>query len=335
MVTKHPKLLACILLTLAILNGWIFLYFLDYGQGKTVTWGVSFSDKYARELEVDWQAAYIAILDELNVSHVRLAAYWDQIEHVQDEFDFTDLDWQVSEATKRNRSIILTVGRRTPRWPECHDPAWLKSLAPLAVREQQFDFVQRVIARYKDNPSVIAWQVENEPLLRFFGECPSPNIRLLKDEVDAVKIFDSSRPIIITDSGELNHWQTAGSVSDVLGVTMYRIVWNKSLGFLDYWFIPPAAYRLKADITKMLHKNLHEVIVTELQMEPWTFDKRMIDMTREEREQSFNLARFNANISYFRRTGFNESYLWGAEYWYWLKIQGDPELWDAAKKLWQ
>jgi len=333
MHVKRPKLLASVLLFLAVINGWIFLFFLDYENGKPLTWGVTFSDKYARDLELDWRKAYLAILDDLRISDIRLIAYWDQIEETPDVFVYDDLDWQIAEANKRGVKIVLSVGRRAPRWPECHDPLWLRLLAPLAAREQQLDFIQRIIARYKDNPNITAWQIENEPLFVLFGECPLPNKQFLAQEVSAVRTFDQ-RPIIITDSGELNHWQGAASIGDKLGITMYRIVWNRYLGFWDYWFVPPAVYRLKADVTKMLHKNLNDVIVTELQMEPWTLDKRMVELTSEERERSFTLERFRNNIEYVKRAGFTETYLWGVEYWYWLKEHGQSDIWNESKKLW-
>ena len=139
---------------------------------------------------------------------------------------------------------------------------------------------------------------------------------------------------MITDSGELSSWQSAAGVGDVLGTTLYRIVWNSKMGFWDYWFVPPAFYRYKADMTKMLHKNLEQVIVMELQAEPWTLNKSMIELNKEEREKSFNLKRFKNNIEYSRKTGFPQVYLWGAEYWYWLDQQGEPEIWQQAKTLW-
>ncbi len=116
---------------------------------------------------------------------------------------------------------------------------------------------------------------------------------------------------------------------------MYRIVWNKDLGFWDYWFVPPAFYHWKADLTKFFQKNLQQVIVTEMQMEPWSLDKHMVELTPEQRERTFDLKRFKNNLKYVRKTGFPEVYFWGVEYWYWLEKQGQPEIWQEAKRLWQ
>ncbi|NUM25417.1 MAG: hypothetical protein HUU49_02200 [Candidatus Buchananbacteria bacterium] len=331
---KIVKRLVIFLTVAAILAiGWLFLFSLDFGQ-QEVNFGVTFSDKYASDLELNWQESYLAILDDLGVDKIRLIAYWDDIEAIQDQFDFSKLDWQLAEAERRDVEVILTVGRRAPRWPECHDPAWINDLAKLAVQQHQLEFVKETINRYRDRQVVKSWQIENEPLFSWFGKCPKPDKQFLRQEVDAVRALDS-RDIIITDSGELNHWQTAAGLADKLGITLYRIVWNKYLGFWDYFFVPPAAYRFKADITGFLNGNLKGVLVTELQMEPWTLDKRMIELTEAQQARSFDLNRFKNNISYVRQAGFNEVYLWGVEYWYWAKQQGRPEIWNEAKKLWQ
>jgi len=40
------------------------------------------------------------------------------------------------------------------------------------------------------------------------------------------------------------------------------------------------------------------------------------------------------NITYSKRAGFPDIYLWGVEWWYWEKeVNGDPALWNEAKKL--
>lgn len=329
-INRWLKFLAILLILAGI---WFSLFGLNYSPKQTV-YGVTFSDEYARDLGLDWQQAYLAILDDLKVDHIRLVAYWDEIEATQDNFDYSNLDWQIAEASKRKVQIILAVGRRAPRWPECHDPAWLENLAPTAIQQQQLDFIQRVVNRYKDNPLIAAWQVENEPLFGWFGECPKPSATFLAQEVDSVRLNDP-RQIVLTDSGELNTWQGAARLSDVLGITMYRIVWNKYLGFWDYWFVPPAVYHFKAELTQWWHPNLKKIIVTELQMEPWTQDKKMTDLTYDEQSRSFNLARFKSNVTYVKKAGFDEVYFWGVEYWYWLASQyGRTELWDQAKTLW-
>ena len=326
------KLLVFLIMVLAVVNLWLFSFLLDFSGGKKPAYGVTFSQKYAGELKLDWQKVYLAILDDLKVSHLRLIAYWDGIEKTQDIFGFSDLDWQVKQAQERGVAVDLVVGRRLPRWPECHDPGWLAKLAPLAVQQEQLEFVQAVIEIYKDNPAIKKWQIENEPLFGIFGHCPLPDKKFLIQEIELVKSLDS-RPIMVTDSGELSHWQGVAGLADILGITMYRLVWNPQTGFWDYFFLAPAFYHYKASLTQFFHRNLQGVIVTELQMEPWTLNRPMADLTLEEQERSFDLNRFKDNVSYVEKTGFAEVYLWGAEYWYWLEEKGYPENLEEGRGL--
>jgi hypothetical protein len=48
-----------------------------------------------------------------------------------------------------------------------------------------------------------------------------------------------------------------------------------------------------------------------------------------------SLRQLKENISFTRRAGFDEAYLWGAEWWYYMKTEKDySSYWDEAKKLW-
>ena len=43
--------------------------------------------------------------------------------------------------------------------------------------------------------------------------------------------------------------------------------------------------------------------------------------------------KFKEMINFSSKTGFDTFYLWGVEWWYWLKLNGHDELWLEAKKL--
>ena len=71
----------------------------------------------------------------------------------------------------------------------------------------------------------------------------------------------------------------------------------------------------------------------ELQAEPWG-PKLLYDISLEEQEKTMNAEQFKKNIEYAKKTGFDYHYLWGAEWWYWMKEkQGDPSIWNEAKML--
>ncbi|MFA5020560.1 MAG: hypothetical protein WC517_00655 [Patescibacteria group bacterium] len=308
-------------------------YLADFS--RPMNFGVTFSSVYAQdELGLDWRAAYLAILDDLKVSHLRLSAYWNQIEKTDGRYDFSNLDWQISEAEKRQVKIILAVGRRLPRWPECHDPVWIKGMNSIEAEQKQLAFVEAVAGRYAKNGSLIYFQVENEPYLSTFGICPPVNAELLKKEIAAVKRL-TAKPILVTDSGELSTWwPISRSGGDILGTTLYRVVYNPTVGYFR-WFTPPFFYWARVELIKMA-SPIKRVIVAELQAESWhAAGQNLATMTLADHQLSMGLDQFKANIKFTRRAGFDEAYLWGAEWWYLMKAKKDyPAYWDEARKLW-
>jgi uncharacterized membrane protein len=294
--------------------------------------GVSFSKIQAEELGLDWQTAFREILDDLGAQKLRLAAYWTEIEKNSGQYDFFDLDWQIAEAERRDAKIILVVGQRLPRWPECHIPEWALKLNAEERQEKLLKVIELTINRYKSSPAIEYWQVENEPFLIRFGECPDLNKKFLDQEIVLVKQLDN-RPVIISDSGEFGRWLPAAKRSDIFGTTMYRIVWSPMLpaeGYLKYP-LPPSFFYLKANLAKYF-TGTNDIIVTELQAEPWG-PKPIAQMPAEEKDKSLSLAQFKNNIAYAMAVGFREAYLWGAEWWYWEKLNGRPEFWEYAKTL--
>src|SRR4030042_6204164 len=83
---------------------------------KAPVFGVSFSILDAVNLNLNWQQAYLDILNDLNVKNLRLIAYWHQVEPEKDQYNFDNLDWMLEKAVNREASVILALGRRLPRW---------------------------------------------------------------------------------------------------------------------------------------------------------------------------------------------------------------------------
>lgn len=298
---------------------------------KTPSYGVSFSYLYAEKtLGLDWKKVFGAVLDDLKVRKLRIPAYWSEIEKKESEYDFADLDWQIREAGKRKASVILAVGRKVPRWPECHEPEWVLKLPRGKQDQKLFQFIGAVVGRYKDNPAVSMWQVENEPYLPF-GECPLFLSGVFEKEIALVKSLDAARPILLTDSGELSFWAQAYRRSDVFGTTMYRTIWNKWTGTFTYP-VPPGFFRMKRRLMEMMF-GVKPMIVVELQAEPWA-PTMPNETALQEQYKSMDLGRFRKNISYGRAAAFDTFYLWGVEWWYWLgEKHGNWELWNEAKTL--
>lgn len=291
--------------------------------------GVTFSHRYASDLGLDWKRAYGAILDDLGVKYIRLPVYWDLVEKEENKYDFSDIDWQLKEASKRQAEVILVVGQKVPRWPECAIPE--RYIDDETVRKEKLlEFIRITIERYRDNREIKYWQVENEPFLAF-GICPKSDSSLLDAEIELVKKNDSSREIIITDSGELSTWIPSARRADIFGTTMYRTIYNESVGYFKYP-LGPRFFHFKYWLIKTFSAQ-EKAIVVELQAEPWisgwTAAAPLADQF-----QSMNAEKLKDNVAVARQAGFPIIYLWGVEWWYWLKIEkGHPELWETAKGL--
>jgi len=292
--------------------------------------GVDFVPSQAKYLGLDWQKAYLQILDDLQVKKIRLSAHWNDVEPIIDEYNFSELDFMMNAARQRGVEVVLALGRRTPRYPECHDPFWLKDLSPDIVRQEQLEIIAKTVQRYKDYQNLTIWQVENEPMLDAFGVCPKSDLNFLRKEAAYVKTLDS-RPILITDSGELSFWFTTANIGEYFGTTMYRVAYNSFSGYMFYG-LPPIYYTLKAWLNG---KDLSHVFVSELQAEPWS-PKGVLNSPLEEQFKSMNPARLRNHINYAKRIGFAGAYLWGAEWWLYLKERrNDSRMWDTAREVFQ
>lgn len=308
------------------------IYFAMPRNGGNVTYGVTFSKDFATHLGLDWKETYIALLDDAGVRQFRIPTYWTEVEYEKDSYYFENIDWQINEARKRNAKIILSLGQKQPRWPECHIPDWANKAGTEERQAELLDVIRKTVERYKNDDTISRWQVENEPYLPF-GNCPKFNEDFLDREISLVKSIDGSRPTVISDSGELGTWYGAGKRADILGTTLYRIVWDKYLGYIKYP-ISSLAYRIKAAII-MLTTHVDKIIIIELQAEPWG-PKMIIETPIEEQYRSMGADQFRNNIEFVKKVEFSEAYLWGGEWWYWLKTKhNDPRIWNEAKNVFQ
>lgn len=294
-------------------------------------YGVTFSARHASGIGLNWQEMYRAMLDDLQVRHIRLVAYWDEIEPSEGEYRWDDLDWQLAEATARDADVILVVGRKVPRWPECFVPEWATMLSADLQQQKAVDFLTAVIERYRDNATISMWQVENEPFLDF-GVCLAGDKKFLEAEVATVRRLDA-RPIMITDSGELNWWIAAASHGDVLGTTLYRTVYSsRTQRLFRYDYLLGAwTYRLKSRLVNLVTGS--SVMISELQGEPWG-SKPFTEMTAEERLASLSPQRLAYIQRFAAKTQLSRAYWWGVEYWYWeMVMNGNTAFWEQASQF--
>lgn len=328
---KILKIIGVILLSLII----AFIIWFISGEGvkapSQINWGVTFSPRQTDYLGLDSGKFYQALLDDMKIRNLRLMVPWYQAEPTPRNYDFSDVDWYLREAQKRDVKVVLAVGRKLFRWPECHEPKWTKLLSSAEFEAKVLELLEQEINHFKGYSNIIGWQIENEPTLPF-GECnPPTNMALLKKEIEMVKSLDS-RPVATTESGELSSWFRTGALVDRLGVSLYRVTHNPLFGKFSYPF-RPGFYQKKAILAKIINPNLQDVFLSELQLEPWG-DKPLAEMTLQEQFKNMDFEQTKDTIEYAKKTGFSDIYIWGAEWWYWLKEeQKDDRFWELGKDL--
>jgi hypothetical protein len=320
-----------LILLLVLILGLGVYFHSQFDPAENPEWGINFSQTHAQYLGFDWKVMYLDILNDLKPKKIRLAAYWENLEREPDLWYFQDVDEMIVEADKRGIEVILAVGHKLPRWPECHHPSWYKSLSEQEKKDRQLNMVRMAVEHYRQHQAIKYWQVENEALFGFGPDCPKIDKELLAQEIEIVRSLDN-RPIILTDSGELGRWVPTGKFNpDIFGTTMYRVVHNPKIGYFQYP-LPPAFFRIKAGILKTF-TDVERIKGVELQAEPWFSD----DVHRTDLNTQYSLMNpeiLNDYVGYARRTGLEDHYFWGVEWWYWLAHkQNDWGMWDAGKKV--
>ncbi|MCX6702634.1 MAG: hypothetical protein NTW60_02095 [Candidatus Wolfebacteria bacterium] len=300
------------------------------GFSENIQWNISFSRLFASQMGLDWKEAFSAIQKDLRPKSVRLPVYWSDVEAEKGKYSFADYDWIVDQSEKQNTGLVLVVGRRLPRWPECHIPEWAKSLNQEEEKNLLLGYIKETVLKYRDSPALRLWQVENEPFL-IFGECDLADPSFVDKEIALVRSLDPNHKIMLTDGGEMGLWFKAASRADVFGTTMYRKVYNRFFGYITYP-LPPQYFWFKANLLHIFYPN-KPIVISELQGEPW-LTKMLYETSLDLQFSKMNLNDFRDNILYTKTVGFPEAYLWGSEWWYWLKTkQNHPEFWQAAKEL--
>lgn len=175
--------------------------------------GFSFSP-YAVPQGTDPLADFQELLDRLQPDVVRLPVYWSDVMPAPGALDFSQTDALVAAVENYNHGhldrpcrIILVVGVRNIGYPEVWAPPWLDRhrLANLSALVQSPEFItyfQSVVARYAADPSLTAWQVENEPFDNVTSGVASPDVSLstasVRSELQRLALMDSSHPAVVT-----------------------------------------------------------------------------------------------------------------------------------------
>lgn len=300
---------------------------------ERITYGMSFNAPYAIELGLDPLTVLDALIDELGIRHFRIAAHWNMVEPRNDVYDFSLMDAQLRAIEESGGDAIFGVGRRLPRWPECHVPRWAEELSWEEQKEALREYIRTVVERYKDSSAITYWQVENEPYLTVFAteHCGDAlDETFLEEEIALVKSIDPTRPVLVTDSGNLGTWQGAYERGDAFGTSVYVYFWNPELGQFRT-ILPPWFYRAKENLVKLFYGEKQTFLI-ELSLEPWLVDP-VATVPLDVQFSRMDVAKMDEILAYARDTRYPTQYLWGAEWWYWLREQGNDTFWEKGKEI--
>ncbi|HET9174331.1 MAG TPA: hypothetical protein VFN56_03555 [Candidatus Saccharimonadales bacterium] len=309
-------------------------WYIHSEQNKQLQLGVSFIPDYAEYLGVNPQANMDALL-AIGVRHFRLVSYWSDGEPSPGQYDFSQLDWEFQKAEAAHAHIVLTVGLRQPRWPECHPPDWINTSQPEQTWYPALKrYMAAVINRYKNSPSLESYQLENEYFLQGFGDCQDFSRQRLINEYQLVKSLDQTHPVIVGRSNNALGFPMGQPQPDEFSISMYKRVWDANVThrYFEYPF-PSWFYAFLAGTQKLfLHKDM---IIGELQAEAWPPDgETILQSSLAEQSKSLNATRLSDRVTFAKNTGMRGIYLWGAEYWYYRwQIEHDPSVWNAAARI--
>ena len=329
----------------------IFLLFssISYGVGhwyiqkhksEPIVLGASFIPDYAGSFGLDPMQTLQAMVEPahdggLGLKQVRLVSYWSDIEPTQGKYDFSQLDQEFVLANKYGTRVSLSIGLRQPRWPECHPPSWLDVQAnnESVWRPQLNKFILAVVNRYKANPALQDYELENEYFMKVFGTCTDFSRQRLVDEFHIVKAADTKHRVLVSRSDNWVGIPVGQPVPDEYAISVYKRVWDATFTHRYFEYPLPAWFYSSLAGYEELYSGKN-MIIHELQAEPWgPKGQEITQISVKEMYKSMSPARLKSRIAYGEATGMKTIDLWGAEWWYWMKtVNHDPGAWDTVQQ---
>ena len=300
---------------------------------------------------------------------VRLGAYWNRIEGEPGRFDTAEVDWQIDAAERTGKQILLAVGAvKTFGYPEVFvPPHWLAqplregSLVQPAIHPELLSgaeaFITRIVSRYRDRQSIVAWQLEHEAVDPLGVEHSWRLGRsFVERELQALRAADPSRPVMMngflptSSVVRLSQWwrtrdqgdslAAATSLADIVGIDYYprsalRRFGHRTL-YLDGADGRPAR-STRERVFASVRARGKRLMISEGQAEPW--ETTTVPPSPEQHapyscppEQL--IGNYNAAMTWSLKGDPLYAYLfWGAEYWLLRSQSGDPSYVHAFARV--
>lgn len=305
-------------------------------------YGVSYSFEQAEWYGLDPRDNYLAMLGEFKFSWVRLPFFWNQQ-------NIDDLKFAIEEAGKRNVKVIIALGAKTPYFPEYHLPKEIADQIEFGqlidtdhpVADEILAIDRQVVESLAIYDNIIAWQVENEPLIGNVNRLKI-NPALIAAEVDIIRQSDpAKRPIILNHAATGFYdqsWQdllpilTPGDIFAVnvffktKGIDLFNakvfgreihIMWPDHLVWpVQSWgFLSPDFDSIK----KKVEANGNKFWILEMQAEPYI--KKLNGA--QDPFLSFTPQDIEAADNFLKSYRIESVGLWGAHFWQYRYKHGD------------
>ena len=308
--------------------------------------GTSFVRWRAEALGLDYRTAFQRIC-AMGFGLVRLSASWREVA----QFGYAHLDWLLTEADRVRQPVLLTLGMKALGWPEFYLPEGLDP-HDAAVQRRAIVHVGEVTRRYRDNPAVVGWQIENEPFNRSGPNSWAIPRRLVRAEARTVRSLDPDRPMLVTtfahfdeglDRSSSRHqskWRRRLGVAipaerealsvlrrgDILGLDVYRSIgWLDESGREQVAHAAPDQLAVVASWQRIARGQGKRLWVTEAQAEPWEAHRRTHGDPVTVQPQAIPEL-----VDRLVAIGVEAILLWGSEYWLWRADNADRRWIDAV-----
>ncbi len=331
-------------------------------RGSTML-GVSFRPLQADALGLDVRTTLDALL-AYPFQLIRLGAYWDRIEPAPGVYSPDALDWQIDAAERAGKQIILNVGAvKTFGYPEYFAPkhhlqrplregALVSPAAHRSLLDAAKAFVTRIVERYRDRASIVAWQVEHEAVDPLGVEHSwRLSAAFVQEEVAAVRAADPTRPVMLngflptSSPVRLQQWwrtrdqgdslAVAQRLADIVGVDYYPRHALFRLGARTVYLEGSVRRQRRwAQLLAWAAAHGRRVMISEGQAEPW---ETVTTPPNPHGQMMYSCPPEQVIANYNDCMGWTEpdavslyAYLfWGAEYWLRRDRDGDASYLQA------
>jgi Beta-galactosidase len=300
---------------------------------------------------------------------IRLAAYWNRIETRAGVFDARDLDRHLEAADRAGKQVIISVGAvKNFGYPEFYVPdrmldrplkegSLVRPSTHPALLSGATRFIAEIVKRYRDVPSVVAWQLEHEAVDPLGVEHSwRLGLEFVQAELDALREADPSRPVLMngflptSSVVRVSQWwntrdqgdsiAAAARMADIVGIDYYPRHALFALGrktlYLDAARLPWQKAHTRAVVRSIAGRG-KRLMVSEGQAEPWeavTSPPNPAGRAMFSCRPQDVIENYNAAIGWSEGSVSIEAYLfWGAEYWVLRDRSGDPSYLRAFGRI--